>query len=246
MIRRLRRRRRLQRGLKLVLPLVAAQERTHDFLAAQLVAEGVLTALKTNAGNDAQADMMGGGSAVSFTGTSTGVTATTLTMTGAGWTTDQWIGHVVVSGSRFGVVLSNTATVLTIDKWYDPAAPGGAAGSSPATGVFVLVPGNAPAYWMAITTDATAPAATDTTLASELALTGLSRKLATYSHSAGVNTFSLAAQFTNPDTTARTINKAACFNAQNAGRMVWETAVPSPPVLASATDSVTITDTVTT
>lgn len=190
--------------------------------------------------------MMGGGTAISFTGTSTAVGATSLTMTGAGWTTDQWIGHVVVSAARFGVVLSNTATVLTIDKWYDPATPGGAAGSNPATGVFVLVPGNAPAYWMAITTDSGAPSASDTTLASELTNSGLARALATYSHSAGVNTFALAKQFTNPDTTARTINKMGIFNAQNGGRLVFETAVPNPPVLASATDSITLTDTVTT
>lgn len=230
----------------LVTELRALEEARWGSMLVELLASGDPLALKVNAGNDAQADMMGGGASISSTGSSTAVGSTSLTNSGATWTTNEWTGHIVVTAARYGVVLSNTGTVLTIDKWYDPATPAGAAGSNPATGTYVIVPGNAPAYWMAITTDSGSPASGDTTLASELAVSGLVRALASYSHSAGVNTFALAKQFTNPDTTPRVINKMGIFNAQNGGRLVWESAVPSPPTLASATDSITITDTVTT
>jgi hypothetical protein len=204
-------------------------------------------ALKTNAGNDFQADVMGGGTFTGDTGTSTTApTATTFTCDGKAYTTNALAGHVVQRAGVYGVVLSNTATVLTIDKWYDPTNPGGAAASTPAAGQYVILPGGGPGFWMALSTDATAPAATDTTLTSEVAAGGLNRKLATYGHTAGANSYTLSTTFTQTDSTARTINKLGIFNAQNGGRLVFETAVPNPPVLAAVNDAITPTETVTT
>lgn len=56
-----------------------------------------------------------------FTGVATGVTANTLTMTGAGWTIDEWVGAWVglEYGSNIGEmrrVLSNTADTLTFES----------------------------------------------------------------------------------------------------------------------------------
>jgi hypothetical protein len=100
-----------------------------------------------------------------------------------------------------------------------------------------------PADYIALTTDATAPAAGDTTLASELTANGLQRQQATYAHTTGAATYTLSKTFTSTDPTARTINKIAVFNAAAAGTMVFETLLPSPPTLVSG-DTLTITETV--
>ena len=54
-----------------------------------------------------------------YTGASTGVTATTLTKTGAGWTVDQWAGMVLLPNMNYQSlnykILSNTSDTITID-----------------------------------------------------------------------------------------------------------------------------------
>ena len=203
--------------------------------------------LRTDAGDDQQADAMG-----DFSGTDTGTganvtyAATTVTDTGKAWTVNAWAGSIVVSGAVYGVVLSNTATVLTVDKWYAPATPGGAAGTTPAANAtYIILPGNAPAGWMALTESATAPAVTDTTLATELTGLGFQRALATYAHTAAAASFTWTKAFTSADSTTRTIAKAAMFVAQNGGRMPFETLV-SPTAVMANTDQTTFTWTVTT
>ena len=197
---------------------------------------------KMNSGQDSQADALGKSTGDTGT-TSSAPTATTATDSGKSWTTNQWAGHIVTIAGVYGVILSNTGTVLTIDRWYTPGTPGGAAASTPSSGVYVIVPGNAPSWWMAVTENSTAPAVTDTTLSGELTSGGFARALATYAHTAGASTFTLSKTFTSSDGTARTLNKMATFNAQNAGRMFFQTAIPSPPTLVSG-DAVTITDTI--
>lgn len=205
--------------------------------------------MKVNSGNDGQAQAMGGDLA-GATGTATGVTATTLTDTGAAFGT--YTGHMVTMGGAYAVVVSNTGTVLTLDRWYTPGSPGGAAATTPTAGVYVILPGQAPYWYMALSTDGTAPAATDTTLASEInvAGAGLTRKLATYGHTLGVASYSLAATFTvNGSDTGlpRTIQKAGIFNSivGATGRMQFETAVSPSAVMSAVGDQVTLTDTVT-
>lgn len=208
--------------------------------------------MKVNAGNDAQAAAMGGDLAGVTGSTTSAPTATTVTDTGASFGT--LTGHIVVMTSgttAYGVIVSNTATVLTIDRWYTPNSPGGAAASTPTTGTYVVLPGQAPYWYMALSTDGTAPAATDTTLASEInvAGAGLSRKIATYAHTIGVASYSLAATYTvNGSDTGlpRTIQKAAIFNSivGATGRMQFETAVSPSAVMSAIGDQLTITDTV--
>lgn len=98
----------------------------------------------------------------------------------------------------------------------------------------------AAANYIALTENATAPAAGDTTLTGELTGSGLQRQQATYAHTDGTNTTTLVKSFTSADATARTINKAGLFNASTAGSLTFETLVPNPPTLVSG-DSVAVT-----
>lgn len=208
---------------------------------------------------DWQAKAMGGGLGAFFgataTGAATAATATTLTNSGAAFpTTNQALAGMIVAvgpnsagaGSTvFGVIVSNTATALTVDQWYNPAT--GAAGTTPnATGNYQVLPGQMPAMFLALTADAVAPAATDTTLASEITTNGLGRKLAVWAHTAASTTYTLQTTFTCSGGST-TINKEAVFGAATTtggGVMPFESAEPSPPTLVSG-DTLTQTVTVT-
>lgn len=72
------------------------------------------------------------------TGTSTSVGTTSMTLSTATWSVDQWKGYTVTTGSVMGLVLSNTSTVLTIGSWVTPATNVTAA--NPSTGTFVIRP----------------------------------------------------------------------------------------------------------
>lgn len=101
----------------------------------------------------------------------------------------------------------------------------------------------AAANYLALSTDATVPAAGDTTLTGELTASGLGRAQATYAHTNGTTTYTLTKAYTSSDATPRTINKVGVFNATSVGTMVFETALASPPTLQSG-DSLTVTETV--
>lgn len=207
--------------------------------------------MKTNSGNDIEARNLGGDIA-GDTGTSTGATATTLTDTGKSWTTNAWAGHMVSTGGVYGVVLSNTATVLTVDRWYTPSSPGGAAASTPSTGAYVLLPGGAPVWYMALTANSSAPAAGDTSLSGEITTAGggLVRKLAVYAHTTGASTYTLTGSYTanGSDSLPVTIAKMATFNSivGGSGLMLHETLLtPSSATLSASGDPLTVTQTVT-
>jgi hypothetical protein len=112
------------------------------------------------------------GSFVAYTGT----TATTLTgasglptgASSAGNTGLQgkicYVTNSTVTNSVFGVVVSNTATVVTVDQWY--AIPvTGAAGTTPtsAAGTATILPGGTWSWWVALSTSVSAAAAADVT-----------------------------------------------------------------------------------
>lgn len=98
----------------------------------------------------------------------------------------------------------------------------------------------AAANYIALTENASAPAAGDTTLTGELTGSGLQRQQGTYAHTNGTGTTTLSKTFTSSDGTARTISKAGLFNAPSVGTLMLETLVPSPPTLVSG-DSVAVT-----
>ena len=202
--------------------------------------------MRTTSGTDWLALIMGGGTSVGAASTATATSATSLTDTTQSWTTNQWASHVVYAGAAWGVVLSNTATVLTIDRWNSPASPGGSAASTPSsTATYIIGPGSSPMWWMALTTDATAPASGDTTLPSELTTNGFARKLVTYAHTVGTSTFTLSTTVTSTQGSgSTTLAKAGYLNAQNSGTLVYETLFPATAVLQLG-DTCTPTDTMT-
>jgi hypothetical protein len=201
--------------------------------------------MRTNIGADLQSDAMG---AMAATDTGTGATvtyaATTVTDTSKAWATNAWAGRLVVSGAVYGVVVSNTATVLTIDRWYAPATPGGAAGTTPsANATYSIAPGNAPASYLAITENSTAPAGGDTALTGELTAGGLGRKLGTYAHTAGATSYTLTTTYTSSDGTTRTVAKYGQFHALSGGRMPF-TSLISPTATVANGDQLTVTATI--
>lgn len=207
---------------------------------------------------DWQAKAFGMGPSFAFAsaqGTATAATATTLTNSGATFPTagQGLAGCIVVAVAAtsgllvYMVITSNTATVLTGDQWYDPTSTSGAvsANIAAATAKYVILPGQNPAAWLALTSDATAPAATDTTLTTEATTNGFARAVGTYSHTAAATTYALSHLFTASG--SLTVNKEAVFGACNTtagGVMPFESAEPTPPALVSG-DTLTQTVTVT-
>ena len=105
-------------------------------------------------------------------GAATSTTATTLTNTGAAFPTTGGPntglqGQIVVamsSGSAcaYGVIMSNTATALTVDQWYDPTSATGAAATTPTgTCPYVILPTAGQAIWIGLSTNSAAAAAGD-------------------------------------------------------------------------------------
>jgi hypothetical protein len=175
-------------------------------------------------------------------GTATASSATSLTNSGASFPTagqglyGKWVAAALASGALvFGCIVGNTGTVLTVDQWYDPTSATGAAGSTPSsTGKYVILPGQAPAPWLAVTSDATSPTSADTTLASEATTNGFARAIGAYSHTAAATTYTLVKTFTA--TGSLTINTEAVFGACNptgGGVMPFKSSETSPPALVS-------------
>lgn len=203
---------------------------------------------KTNSSYDMQAAQMGG-DIMGDSGTATATSATSMTDSGKAWTTNAWAGHVVVSAGVYGVIVSNTATVLTVDRWNAPATPGGAAGSTPGNVAYVILPGNAPAMFMAVSANTTAVTGTDTTLAGEITTAGggLIRKICTYAHTASATTYTLSVTFTTTgsDSLPVTIGKIGIFQSvANAGKSLFQTLLSPTATLSASGDQLSVTDTV--
>lgn len=117
------------------------------------------------------------------------------------------------------------------------------AGASNGTGT------SAPGTYMALTANATAPAASDTTLTAEIATAsgGLIRAVATYAHTAGVASYTMTKTFTvnGSDVIPVTVAKMGMFNASSAGTMTFETLLNATATLSAVGDTLTVTQTVT-
>lgn len=204
-----------------------------------------------NSGRDHQAAAIGG-DIVGETNTATATSGTSLTRSGATWTVNAWAGHIVMAASGvYGVIISNTATVLTIDAWSNPATPGGTAGTTPgATTVYGILPGQAPAWFTALTANATAPALTDTALTGEITTAGggLIRKISAYAHTGGVASYTLTTAYTanGSDALPVTVAKIAVLQTlTGASRMAFETLLNATATLTTSGDALTVTQTVT-
>lgn len=216
--------------------------------------------LRVNSGNDWQGLMMAGtsGNANIFataTGTATASSATSLTNSGAAFPTaavvtgatgglaGQIVAAATTAGSTvYGVILSNTATVLTVDRWVTSASPFTAGTTPDATAKYQVIQGMAPAWYMGLSTTVQSGTATDTVLAGEQTTNGFARSNATtITHTVAAATYSIAKTFTCTGGST-TINSEAVFTATGAagvgaaatsGIMVFENAEPSPPTLVN-------------
>jgi hypothetical protein len=103
-------------------------------------------------------------------------------------------------------------------------------------------PGTNGANYIALTTDSTSPAATDTTLASEITTGGLARAQGAYAHTTGTNTFTVSKTFT-ASSSFTGVQKAGLFTASSSGTMLAETTFTS--VNLNSGDTLTITWTIT-
>jgi hypothetical protein len=207
-----------------------------------------------NSGRDLQALTMGG-DVTAFTGTATATSATSLTVA-SGFTASAYIGKVVVAGTTpgtavYGIITANSTTVLTIDRWYNPLTPTGAAATTPSsTTTFIIMPYGAGAPWMALTANTGAGAAGDTTLTGEITTAGggLIRKLGTYAHTAGVASYTITTVFTanGTDSLPVTIHRIGCFNSITGGTMAFTTVMSADATMAASGDALTVTETITT
>lgn len=192
-----------------------------------------------------------------YTGTAKEFTATTLKASGTpGWTVNAFAGQDVYVGAVVGVILSNTSEELTVARWENPATRGGAVGSTPTgTPAFSIACGVSPALWMAVSanTSEAGPGygngGTDTTLPGEINKTGggLNRAMATFGHTAGTNTYTITKTFTanGSDALPVVLAKIGVLNAQNSGRLLYETVLAATAELKASGDSCAITDTIT-
>ena len=198
--------------------------------------------LTTTVANDWLSRAMGEGPSSLFAsaaGTATATSATSLTNSGATFpTTGQGLqGRIVVALTTgvWGVIASNTSTVLTIDQWYNTTSTSGAAGTTPSgTTGYVILTAQFPACWLAVSNAAHTPVVGDTTLSSELTGSGFVRAVGTYAHTVGATTYTLT--FTWTATATQTIVNEAQFAAANTtagGYMPFESAEPSSPTLVS-------------
>lgn len=96
----------------------------------------------------------------------------------------------------------------------------------------------AAADYIALTTDATAPSLSSTTLTSEITTGGLARAQGAFTHTAGTTVYKITKTFTATGTHAN-VTKAGLFNASSGGTLVFETLIASAFSLFSS-DTVTI------
>jgi hypothetical protein len=124
----------------------------------------------TTFGRVNQAIQMGGYGFIGQSGLLTASSSTTATLAaGASITLNQLAGQWIFcapsstatgSSTVYGLIISNTASttpVVTIDRWYAAATPGGSAGTTPsATASYLIASGGPPSMFVALSTDTTA------------------------------------------------------------------------------------------
>jgi len=221
-----------------------------------------MNALITQNGRDTQARTFGGPGGTSGTSTTApGATSMTLDDQTAPGSTTAWTNMRVIRGAVWAQIISNTnATppVLTVDRWYNFATPGGAAGSTPAAGVYGIIGGPAPSWVIGLSTSTTslptsAGACTNTVLPGPEITTsggGLVRQICPWAHTASAATTTLTPIFTanGSDTLPVTIGSIGVFNSMvvsdGTGTMFFNTLLTTPATLSSIGDQLTLTETI--
>lgn len=126
------------------------------------------TALHTTFGRINQAVQMFGFGYIGQSGVGTASSATSFTLaSGASHSANDCAGQFIFVGPNtsgtgstvYGLIISNTSgatPVMTVDRWYVAATPGGSAGTTPnATGSYLISSGGPPTIFVALSTDTT-------------------------------------------------------------------------------------------
>lgn len=104
----------------------------------------------------------------------------------------------------------------------------------------------ASATFIALTANATAPAAGSTTLTGEIVTAGFTRAQAAYAHTAAASTYTLTKTFTAQAADVPvTVAKIGVFNAVTVGTLVFETLLSATAPVTATGDQVQVTETVT-
>jgi|SRR5579872_6151933 len=202
------------------------------------------------------------------TGTaSSAPSATTLTNSGAAFPTSGGVngslqGHIIVCpvAGVYGVIMSNTATVITVDQWYNMASSSGAAGTTPSNGAaYAILPFAGAALWVGLSTNSAAAAAGDVlrtadglfadgttgAAATEQTGSGLARAFIQPTFSAGQ--YLLSKVFTYTGSSSVAIAKVVmCNSLAAAGSLLFlESLLPAVGTVAQNGDTITINWTVT-
>jgi hypothetical protein len=188
---------------------------------------GIVRNLLTTVGRDLLAAAMGHGTIKE--GAFTASSATSGTPAGGGMSASQYKGWKVycpVTGLTtppvYGNIGDNSTTVLTVDKWWNAAD--GTATTPASTNGYMVVPAF-DARFIGLSESASAPAAGDTTLASEITTGGCNRALGAYAHTPGAATYTISKSF-SVTSSFPAIQKGALFTAADttaAGVMCFET-----------------------
>lgn len=238
----------------------------HTFAPGEAPVEGVpygsipdVQANITQNGRDIQARVFGTGSGVGGTNT-TAPTSTTLTLDDqtAPGSTSKWNGQMLIIAGLWANIISNTnATppVVTFDRLYNPATPGGSAGATPAAGKYVIAQTSAAVQFMGLSANTTAlgTPSTNTSLPSEITTAGggLIRQICPVSHTASAATTVLTPVFTanGSDSLPVTIGSIGTFNsmvvADTTQTMFFNTLVSPTATLSASGDQLTVTQTIT-
>jgi hypothetical protein len=210
-------------------------------------------------GRDVESDSLIG-FVTGYRGTSsTAPTATTFTTDGVNIPVNSLTGRLIATGSVFAIVQTNTSaanSVLTVDRWYNadalPANVNTAAATTPAAGLWMVLPGNCPGAYMGLTATATTAVDGDTVLTGELnaaGAAGLNRQLATYAHTAAGTTSTLIKTYTAAaaDTLPVTVAQMGVFQGVVLAfsRMIFRTVLNATMAFSLIGDQGTITETLT-
>lgn len=241
----------IRRGYKVQESFTLGPNEVHAFIThadGDITDLGISRNLLNTDGRDLIAAGMGAAGVNNGSNVATATSATSLTDSGEAWTTDQFKGWTVVAEEStntpvFGNIGSNTGTVLTIDAWKNADD---SAGTTPgSTANYFIIPTCRPRY-MALTENASAAAAGNTTLTGEITTGGCSRALCTYAHTNDTATFTLQKAF-SVTATFPAIHRMGLFTASTltaAGIMVFESVLNADANVVNG-DTLTVTDTVT-
>lgn len=219
----------------------------------------------TQNGRDMQSKMFGGGGKFDSGVSTTAPTSTTYTLDGKGapGSTTAYTGQRIIAGSSavgcvWGNCISNTNAappVITVDRWYNSATPGGAAATTPLAGPWITTDGVAPSWFMGLSANTTAlgTPSTNTSLPGEIttASGGLVRQICPWAHTASAATVTLTPVYTanGSDSLPVTIGSVGVFNsmvvADVTQTMFFNTLVSPTATLSASGDNLTITQTVT-